>query len=149
MFRWMRDDDRNLYKTTLSSLGKVKNLRLVFLQKKPVADQIIFMHKVLKLRTQDLVGEHLLQVWFMKAQQDLLIAFCNRMDIEHDGSGQVTGDLPEALDDDKLKDTIDRLLEMFDPKRVTLYLRVFNLQVAGGWANLTPILETDERLKLA
>ena len=149
MFRWMRTEERNLYKTTLSSLGQARKLRLVFLQKKSVDDQIAFMHKILKLKTQDLVGEHLLQVWFMKGHQDLLRTFCDRMEIEHDGNGQVVGDLPETLDDTKLASTIDRLLEMFDPKVVALYFQVFNLQTATGWDNLTKILEEDDRLKLA
>lgn len=148
MFRWMRSEERNLYKTTLSSLGQARKLRLVFLQKKSVADQIAFMHKILKLKTQDLVGEHLLQVWFMKGQQDLLRTFCDRMEIEHDGNGQVVGDLPESLDDEKLKSTVDRLLEMFDPKLVTVYLIVFNLQTPDGWENLDKMLQEDERLKI-
>ncbi|MDQ8190030.1 hypothetical protein [Roseibacillus persicicus] len=149
MFQWMRVEERNLYKTTLSSLGQARNLRLVFLQKKSVADQIAFMHKILKLKTQDLVGEHLLQVWFMKGQQDLLRTFCDRMEIEHDGNGQVIGDLPETLDDTKLAETINRLLEMFDSKVVTVYLYVFNLQTPDGWGNLSKILAEDDRLKLA
>lgn len=149
MFRWMRTEERNLYKTTLSSLGQARNLRLVFLQKKSLEDQIAFMHKILKLKTQDLVGEHLFQVWFMKGHQDLLRTFCDRMEIEHDGNGQVIGDLPETLDDEKLSGTIDRLLEMFDPKLVTLYFHVFNLQTPTGWENLSKILEEDERLKLS
>ena len=148
-FRWMRAEEKNLYKTSLSSLGQARKLRLVFLQKKTVEDQIAFIHKMLKLKTQDLVGEHLLQVWFMKGQQDLLRTFCDRMDIEHDGNGQVVGDLPETLDDEKLKATIDRLLEMFDPKLVALYFYVFNLQTPEGWENLTQILADDDRLKLA
>lgn len=149
LFRWMRSEERNLYKTTLTSLGQVRNLRLVFLQKKSVDDQIAFIHKILKLKSQDLVGEHLLQVWFMKGQQDLLRTFCDRMEIEHDGSGQVVGELPKSLDDGKLATTIDRLLEMFDPKLVTTYLYVFNLQTPEGWDNLTQILASDERLKIA
>ena len=148
LFRWMRAEERNLYKTTLSSLGQARNLRLVFLQKKSVDDQIAFIHKILKLKSQDLVGEHLLQVWFMKGQQDLLRTFCDRMEIEHDGNGQVTGDLPKELDDEKLATTTNRLLEMFDHKLVTTYLYVFNLQTPDGWENLTKVLEEDERLKL-
>ncbi|MBK1835082.1 hypothetical protein [Roseibacillus ishigakijimensis] len=148
LFRWMREEERNLYKSTLQSLGQARNLRLVFLQKKSVAEQITFMHKILKLKTQDLVGEHLLQVWFMKGKQDLLRTFCDRMEIEHDGNGQVIGDLPETLDDEKLKTTVDRLLEMFDPKVVTVYLHVFNLQTENGWENLATLLAEDERLKL-
>jgi hypothetical protein len=70
------------------------------------------------------------------------------MGIAHDGEGSVEGALPEALDDEKLKSTIDDLLEAHDPKLVTLYLRIFNLQTPNGWENLAETLDSDERLKL-
>ncbi|MEM9080418.1 MAG: hypothetical protein AAGC74_07005 [Verrucomicrobiota bacterium] len=149
MFQWMRAEDRKLYKSTVAGLAQARKLRPIYIEKKSVKDQIDFMHKLLGQKNQDLVGEHLLQVWFMKGQQDLLRTFCDRMDIEHDGNGQVTGDLPEKLADDKLADTVDRLLEMFDPKLVTLYLRVFNIQTEDGWDNLSKVLAEDERLVLS
>ena len=45
----------------------------------------------------------------MKGQQPLLIDFCDSMGIEHNGEGSVEGDLPETLDDEKLKATVDTL----------------------------------------
>lgn len=85
----------------------------------------------------------------MKGQQDILKTFCDGMGIEHDGSGQVEGDLPETLDADKLKTTTDSLLEGNDSKLITLYLRIFNLQRPNGWDTLAALLESDDRLKLA
>ena len=149
MFTWIRDNERQLYKTAVSSLAASRNLRPVFVQKKSVPDQITFIHKTLKLRTSDTIGEHLFQVWFMKGKQELLIGFCDGMTMPHDGEGSVEGALPETLDDEKLKTTIDDLLSKHDPKVVTLYLRIFNLQTADGWKNISSTLESDDRLKLA
>ena len=149
MFTWLRENERQLYKTAVSSLAANRNLRPVFVEKKSIPDQIAFIHKTLKLRTCDTIGEHLFQVWFMKGQQPLLIGFCDGMGIPHDGEGSVEGALPETLDDDKLKSTIDDLLAKHDPKVVTLYLRVFNLQTTNGWQNIAATLESDDRLKLA
>lgn len=149
MFTWIRDNERQLYKTAVSSLAASRNLRPVFVEKKSVPDQITFIHKTLKLRTSDTIGEHLFQVWFMKGKQELLIGFCDGMTIPHDGEGSVEGALPETLDDEKLKTTIDDLLSKHDPKVVTLYLRIFNLQTADGWKNISSTLESDDRLKLA
>jgi hypothetical protein len=148
MFLWIRENDRQLYKSAIASLTASRNLRPVFVEKKPVTEQIIWLHKTLKLKTSDTIGEHLFQVYFMKGQQELLIGFCDGMGIEHDGEGSVEGALPDALDDEKLKSTIDSLIEAHDPKLVTLYLRVFNLQTQNGWANLVKTLESDERLIL-
>ncbi len=149
MFLWIRDNERQLYKSAVASLTAARKLRPVFVEKKPVPEQIAWLHKTLKLRTSDTLGEHLFQAYFMKGQKDLLIAFCDGMGIEHDGEGSVEGSLPDTLDDDKLKATVDALLEAHDPKVVTLYLRIFNLQTPDGWDNLSKILEENERLTLA
>lgn len=149
MFLWIRENERKLYKSAVASLTATKKLRPVFVEKKSVPDQIAWLHKTLKLRTCNNIGEHLFQVYFMKGQQDLLKGFCDGMGIEHDGEGSVEGDLPETLDDEKLKSTIDTLVESHDPKLVTLYLRIFNLQTQDGWENLAALLDSDERLVLA
>lgn len=148
MFLWIRENDRQLYKSALATLAANRNLRPVFVEKKSVADQIAWLHKTLKLRTSDTIGEHLFQVYFMKGQQDLLKGFCDGMGIEHDGEGSVEGSLPDTLDDEKLKTTLDDLLGKFDPKLVTLYLRIFNLQTKDGWDNIAALLENDDRLAL-
>lgn len=149
MFMWFREEDRNLYKTALGSLATNRKLRLAFLQKKPVAEQIAWIHKTLQLKTSDMIGEHLLQVYFMKGQESMLVTFCDALEIPHDGKGQVEGDLPETLDADKLKTAVDTLLEKDDPALVTLYLHTFNIQTPEGWKELGEILENDERLKLS
>jgi len=149
MFLWIRENDRQLYKSAVGTLTATRRLRPVFVEKKAIPEQIAWLHKALQVRTSDTVGEHLFQVYFMKGQQEILKNFCDGMGIKHDGEGSVDGSLPENLDDDKLKKTIDTLLEANDPKLITLYLRIFNLQTKGGWDNLKNILESDERLKLA
>ena len=143
----MRAEERNLYKTTLATLANDRKLRPVFVQKKSIAEQISWMHKTLKLKSSDMIGEHLFQVYFMQGQQALLVAFCDAMGIDHDGKGSVDGALPEAFDTDKLKAAIDILLADFDPQLVSLYLNIFNLQTDSGWQNLNEILASDERLK--
>ena len=55
------------------------------------------------------------------------------MGIEHDGEGSVEGTLPEVLDDEKLKATIEALLDAHDANLVTLYQlsSIFRPQTAG------------------
>jgi len=149
LFMWMRDTDRELYKTALGSLATNRKMRLAYLQKKPVVEQIGWMHKTLGLKTSDMIAEHLLQVYFMKGQEEMLASFCDSLEIPHDGKGQVEGELPEQLDADKLKTAVDKLLEKHEPALVALYLHTFNLQTPEGWSALTDLLASDERLKLA
>jgi hypothetical protein len=70
------------------------------------------------------------------------------MGIEHNGEGSVEGELPKELDPEKLQATADALYAAFNPRIVSLYLQVFNLQTLGGWKSLTELLASDERVKL-
>ncbi|MGE9271472.1 MAG: hypothetical protein ACQKBU_11770, partial [Verrucomicrobiales bacterium] len=149
MLDWFRENDRNVYRSALTSLAQSRKLRLVFLQKKPVAEQYAWILKTLKSRQSDTIGEHLIQAWLMAGNQEMLAKFCDELEIEHDGNGAVTGELPEEISAEGLDGAVDALIKDFDSKLVTLYLMVFNQQKAGGWASVTEKLETDERLGLA
>lgn len=147
ILRFFRESEREIYKTTLSSLAIQKKLRPVFVQKKPAREQIAWLVKMLKLRTSDAVGEHLLQVWLLKSQSPMLIKFLDDMGIEHDGEGAVE-DLPKTIDAGKLKAAVDGLLAEHPPEKVTLYLHVFQQQESEGWPELESLLAEDERLTL-
>jgi len=149
MFQWIRAEERDLYKSTVATLAQDRKLRPVFVQKKSVADQISWLHKTLKLKSSDMIGEHLFQVYFMKGQEKMLISFCDAMGIEHDGKGSVQGELPDSLEKGKLKEATEKLITDHGEKITTLYLRIFNLQTETGWKSITEILTEDERLKLA
>ncbi|WAC19760.1 hypothetical protein OVA24_21320 [Luteolibacter sp. SL250] len=146
---WFRANDRNVYKSAVATLAANRKLRPVFIQKKTLPEQYAWILKTLKLNACDTIGEHLLQAYLMSAQQSLLAMFCDGLGIPHDGKGSVVGDLPKKLDEERLTNTINKLVDIFDPKMLTVYLRCFNLQVPGGWPELTAKLESDERLKLA
>jgi hypothetical protein len=145
---WFRANDRNVYKSAVATLAANRKLRPVFIQKKSLQDQYAWIFKTLKLNACDTIGEHLLQAYLMSAQQSLLAMFCDGLGIPHDGKGSVVGDLPKKLDEERLANTVNKLVDIFDPKMLTLYLRCFNLQVPGGWPELTAKLESDERLTL-
>lgn len=149
MLDWFRANDRDVYKTAVSSIASQRKVRPVFVQKKTLAEQYAWIHKSLQAKGSDLIGEHLLQVWLMAGKQDLLVAFCDALGIEHDGKGVVEGELPEELDAPALHAAVDRLLENHDPRIVTLYLTLFNLQRQGGWPPLTAMLADNPRLALA
>jgi len=149
MLDWFRSNDRNVYKSAVASLAEKRKLRPVFIEKKPMTEQYAWIHKTLKISACNTIGEHLMQAYLMAGQQSLLAMFCDGMGIQHDGKGSVVGELPEALDAKRLDSTIDRLIEVFDPKILTLYLRCFNLQVPNGWTELSEKLNSDSRLILA
>ena len=148
MLDWFRANDRNVYKSAVATLAGNRKLRPVFIQKKSLAEQYAWIHKTLKLNACDTIGEHLMQAYLMAAQQSMLAMFCDGMGIPHDGKGSVVGDLPKSLEPERLATTIGQLIDLFDPKLLTLYLHCFNLQVPGGWPDLTAMLASDARLLL-
>jgi len=145
---WFRANDKNVYKSAVATLAGNRKLRPVFIQKKSLADQYAWVHKTLKLNACETIGEHLLQAYLMAGQQSLLAMFCDGLGIPHDGKGSVVGELPKKLDATRLAETIDRLIGLFDPKLLTVYLHCFNLQTPNGWPELTEKLNSDERLVL-
>jgi hypothetical protein len=146
---WFRANDRNVYRSAVATLAANRKLRPVFVEKKSMVEQYAWIHKTLKLKPCDTIGEHLMQAYLMSAQQSLLGMFCDGMGIPHDGKGSVVGDLPKMLDTARLDTSVERLADVFDPKLLTVYLHCFNMQVPGGWPELSAKLESDERLKLA
>jgi hypothetical protein len=149
MLDWFRANDKNVYNSAVATLASNRKLRPVFVQKKSMVEQYAWILKTLKIKACDTIGEHLLQAYLMSGQQSLLGMFCDGLGIPHDGKGSVVGDLPKKLDPERLSSTIDRLVDIFEPKLFTTYLHCFNMQTTGGWPELTTKLESDERLKLA
>lgn len=149
ILNYMRNEERDVYKSALATLASGRKLRPVFIQKRPLDKQLVWMTDSLKLKTGDSVAEQLLQVWLLKAKKDMLIGFLDKMGIEHDGEGSVD-ELPEELDAEKLKVAVDALLESESdrPEAVKIYLHLFQSQRAGGWDSLGELLEKDERLAL-
>jgi len=146
---WFRANDRNVYNSAVATLANNRKLRPVFIQKKTLTEQYTWITKTLKINACNTIGEHLLQAYLMAGQQSLLAMFCDGLGIPHDGKGSVVGDLPKKLDPERLDSTVDRLVDIFDPKLFTVYLHCFNMQIPGGWSDLNAKLESDERLKLA
>jgi hypothetical protein len=146
---WFRANDKNVYRSAVATLAANRKLRPVFIEKKSMADQYAWIHKTLKINACDTIGEHLLQAYLMAGQQSLLAMFCDGMGIPHDGKGSVVGNLPKKLDTDRLNPTIERLVDIFEPKLLAVYLHCFNMQVPGGWPELSEKLASDERLALA
>lgn len=139
--------DRNVFKTTVSTLATQRKLRPVFVTRKSRDMQFEWVIKALQTRRSDEIAQHLLQAWLMKAKSELLIAFLDKLGIEHDGTGAVE-ELPKALDAAKLRPAIDTVLGQFPAEEVTLYLHMFQLQEVGGWPELAEVLQDDSRLRL-
>jgi hypothetical protein len=149
MLNWFRDNDRDVYKSAVSTLASQRKVRPVFVQKKSLPEQYAWIQKTLQLKSSDAIGDQVLQAYLMAGEQKMLGMFCDILGIAHDGKGSVTGELPKALDTAKLDEAVEKLVDIFDPKIFTIYLHCFNMQQLGGYPEITAKLESDDRLKLA
>ena len=100
--KFIRGEEKEAYKSILAGLAESRRVRTVFVQKRPVEKQILWMVQSLKLKTGELVADQVLQIWLLKAKTDMLTSFLDKLGIEHDGEGSVEGDLPNELDGAKL-----------------------------------------------
>lgn len=144
MLSYFRNEERAAYTNILANLAGQRKLRPVFIQRKPVADQIAWMIRTLQLPSCDDLAQQLLELWLMSTQAEMMGAFLTALGVEHDGDGRVD-DIPRTLDGDKVKAGVDTLLERFPVEEVALYMHIFNSQQTGGWPEIEEALD-DPRL---
>ena len=145
---WLRDAERNVYKTAIGSLATQKKLRPVFVTRKPATEQCGWLVDQLKLRGNEAVGENLLQIWLMKGRSEMLATFLNARGVQHDGNGGVDGDLPTEFDAAKVKAGTEALLAKFPAEECAVYLNLFQLQQHGGWQAITDAIAAEPKLQL-
>ncbi len=148
LFGFLFEKEKSLYKASIDTLAKQRNLRPVFIERKPRAERFAWMRDALSRRSGDAIAANLLQIWLIEAQSGLLCDFLDGLGIAHDENGTVS-ELPPAPPREQLAPVIDTLLGKHDPRLVTVYLHTFQtLHDEGGWSTLAELLESDPRLKL-
>ncbi|MEM7600312.1 MAG: hypothetical protein AAF357_02730 [Verrucomicrobiota bacterium] len=146
VFQYLRDEQREVYTMSLSTLAANRKLRPVFVQRKPAPAQIEWLVKNVKLKASDEIAEHVIQLWLMKAHQNVLTEFLDGVGIEHDGEGAAE-DIPDSIDAKKLKSTVTKLLKNHDVGVVRVYLHVFQMQKPEGWPEITTLIEATPELQ--
>lgn len=145
IIQYLRDDERDVYKSVIASLAVQKKLRPVFISRRPLDKQIEWVISTLSSKLGNDVGEQVIQVYLMKAHNEMLCDFLNALEIEHEeGAVDV---LPEELDAEAVKTAVDGLLDKYPPPAVSLYMRVFQTQRPDGWPAIGELIENDARLK--
>ncbi|QQL45186.1 hypothetical protein [Sulfuriroseicoccus oceanibius] len=147
IFQYFREEERDAYRGAIASLAAHRKLRPVFVTKKPVDQQFVWLKDACARKQSAGAAEHLLQVWLMRARSEMLVKFLDAAGISHDGEGAID-DLPETLEAEKVKAGVDALLADYPGEEVAVYLHVFQGQTNDGWPELATVLAEDERLKL-
>jgi hypothetical protein len=145
---YLRTEQKDIYRATVATLAQQRKLRPQFVQKKTGEQQILWILETLRLRSSEVVGEQLLQVWLMKTQSPMLVQFLDALGIAHDGKGGVDGEIPPDFDVTMIESAVSGLLEKFPAESVAVYLHIFQLQQPGGWSAIAGVLAAEPRLAL-
>ena len=140
------ESDKPTYRATLGAVAQARHLRPVFLERQPRLQRHATMISTLSRPGLDAVAGGLIRAWLLKKHQAMLVDFLNALEIKNEEG--VVDNLPESMDDAKLKSAIEVLLAKYPPEAVAVYLNAFNDMNQANWANLKSALESDSRLQL-
>jgi hypothetical protein len=139
------DNDRELYKAVLGSIAEARKLRPQFFERKPRAERDLEMIAYLSKPRLDLIAQNLLRNWLVKKHRAMLIDFLDALGVPHkDGTVE---DLPETMEDAKLKAAVEQLLAKHPREEVAVYLNAFYSMNAIYWPGLKAMLTDEPRLQ--
>jgi len=140
------ETDKATYHATLDAVAQARHLRPVFFERQPRSQRHATMIVTLSRPGLDAVAAALIRAWLLKKYQAMLEDFLNVLEIKNEKG--VVDNLPETMDDAKLKPAIEALLAKYRPEVVAVYLNAFNDMNEANWANLKSLLTSDPRLQL-
>ena len=144
---FLHDKEKQLYRATLESLAKQRNLRPVFLERKPRTERHAWMREALGRKVHSSVAAHLLQIWLVGAHSQLLCDFLDGFGISHDSNGTIEN-LPPAPPEADVERVLEQLLAKYPAETVSIYLHAFQALDGEGWSSLEGPLQKDPRLAL-
>jgi hypothetical protein len=145
MLDFIHESDKPVYKAALNAIAQTRHVRPVFLERQPRAQRQAAMVATLSRPGLETVAGGLIRAWLLKKYKVMLVDFLNVLEIKNEEG--VVEDLPEAMEDAKLKSAVDTLLAKYPSEVVAVYLNAFNDMNETSWANLKTILESDPRLQ--
>src|SRR5262245_56938471 len=140
------ESDKQLYKTTLAAVAESRKVRPVFLERQPRAQRHTSMLANLSRPSLDPVTGNLIRGWLLKKYNAMLVDFLDSLGVAHKEG--VVEELPETMEDAKLRAAVDRLLAKYPSEVVGVYLNAICEMNEVDWPNLKTMLENDARLQL-
>ncbi|HEY0369768.1 MAG TPA: hypothetical protein VGC85_09245 [Chthoniobacterales bacterium] len=149
IFTFLHRDDKPAYKATIQGLANQRNLRSVFVERKPPNERFPWMKNALSRPISDTLATHLLQAWLLRAHKPMLNDFLDSLEIAHEEDGTVE-DLPASPPKEKLQAAVDHLLGKYPAQTVAIYLHAFrDMDSTMRWPALDEMLSDDARLQFA
>lgn len=148
VFTFLQAEQKPVYKAAIQGLANQRNLRGVFVERKPPSERFPWMQAAFARKISDSLANHVLQAWLLGANKEMLCDFLDSLEIKHSEDGTVD-DLPAEVPKEKIASAVDRLLEKYPAESVAVYLHAFNdMDSAVKWQALDEILAQEPRLRL-
>jgi hypothetical protein len=148
IFTFLQTEQKPVYKAAIQGLANQRNLRGVFVERKPPAERFPWMQAAFGRKISDSLASHVLQAWLLGANKEMLCDFLDSLEIKHSEDGTVE-ELPAELPKDKIALAVEKLLGKYPAEKVAVYLHAFReMDSAVQWPALDEILSQEARLKL-
>ncbi|PYI90318.1 MAG: hypothetical protein DME97_17620 [Verrucomicrobia bacterium] len=148
IFTFLQTEQKPAYKAAIQGLANQRNLRSIFIERKPPAERFPWMHSAFSRKISDSLASHVLQAWLLGANKEMLCDFLDTMEIEHAEDGTVE-ELPATAPKERIAAAVRRLLEKYPAESVAVYLHAFSdMDSAVQWPALNEILKEEPRLNL-
>ncbi len=149
VFTFLREEEKPVYKAAIQGLANQRNLRGVFVERKPRDERHAWMKTALSRPVSDTLATHLLQAWLLGANKPMLREFLGALEIPHAEDGTVE-EIPECPPKEKVQSAVDQLLGKYPGESVAVYLHAFrDMDSSVQWPALNEILDDDPRLQFA
>src|ERR1051326_2036683 len=146
IFAFLHTEQKPVYKAAIQGLANQRNLRAVFIERKPPGERFPWMQAALGRPLGDALAAHLLQAWLLGANKEMLCDFLDALEIKHEDDGTVD-ELPAAPPKEKIAGAVARLLEKYPAENVAVYLHAFrDMDSTVQWPALDQILAEEARL---
>ena len=148
IFVFLHKDQKPVYKAAIQGLATQRNLRGVFIERKPPNERHPWMKAALSRPVSNTLATHLVQAWLLGAHKPMLCDFLDALEIAHDEDGTVE-ELPAAPPKEKIAAAVDLLVGKYPAESVAIYLHAFrDMDTSVQWPPLNDILTEDPRLQL-
>ncbi len=148
VFTFLQAEQKPVYKAAIQGLANQRNLRGVFVERKPPAERFPWMQAAFARKISDSLASHVLQAWLLGANKEMLCDFLDSLEIKHSEDGTVD-ELPGEMPAEKIVAAVESLLAKYPAEAVAVYLHAFSeMDSTVKWAALDEVLAQDPRLKL-
>ncbi len=148
IFTFLQTEQKPVYKAAIQGLANQRNLRGVFVERKPPTERFPWMQAAFGRKISDSLASHVLQAWLLGANKEMLCDFLDSLEIKHSEDGTVE-ELPAELPKEKITLAVEKLLGKYPAEKVAVYLHAFReMDSAVQWPALDEILSEEARLKL-